>query len=94
MRAALLSAPEKIEISETDVPDFGENEVLIKPIRTGICGSDVSLFSGHRKPSAYPLVPGHEVVGHVTAAGKDVTQISVGQRVIVEPNYPCGVCAY
>lgn len=94
MRAAFLSAPEKIEINETTAPHFADDEVLIKPIRAGICGSDISLFLGHRKPSAYPLIPGHEVVGHVTAVGKDVTKISVGQRVVVEPNYPCGTCTY
>jgi len=94
MRAALLSAPEKIEISETTNPQLGGNEVLIKPIYVGICGSDVSLFMGHRTPSAYPLIPGHEVVGHVAAVGDNVTKIAVGQRVIVEPNYICGMCTY
>jgi L-iditol 2-dehydrogenase len=94
MRAALLSAPEKIEVNESTAPDCGVDEVLIKPIRVGICGSDVSLFLGHRKPSAYPLIPGHEVVGRVTAIGKNVKQVSVGQRVVVEPNYPCGTCSH
>ncbi len=94
MKAAFLFAQEKIEIKDTPVPQVDRDQVLIEPIRVGICGSDVSLFSGHRKPSAYPLVPGHEVVGRVTAVGKDVTQIAVGQRVIVEPNYPCGMCTY
>ncbi|HLA87378.1 MAG TPA: alcohol dehydrogenase catalytic domain-containing protein [Anaerolineales bacterium] len=94
MKAAFLSAPGKIEISETSVPPLGGNEVLIKPMRAGICGSDVSLFTGHRTPSAYPLLPGHEVVGLVTAVGENVTQIAIGQRVTVEPNYPCGVCTY
>ena len=94
MRAALLSAPEKIEIGETTTPQLGVNEVLIKPKYVGICGSDVSLFLGHRTPAAYPLIPGHEVVGRVTTIGDDVTQVAVGQRVIVEPNYPCGVCTF
>lgn len=94
MKAALLFAPQKIEISETAMPPLGRDEVSIKPVLAGICGSDVSLFIGHRTPTAYPLLLGHEVVGHVTAAGEDVTKIKVGQRVIVEPNYPCGTCAY
>jgi 2-desacetyl-2-hydroxyethyl bacteriochlorophyllide A dehydrogenase len=94
MRAALLSAPEKIEVNESAAPDCGVDEVLIKPIRAGICGSDISLFLGHRKPSTYPLIPGHEVVGHVTAIGRSVKKIAVGQRVVVEPNYPCGTCTY
>ncbi|HEY5912398.1 MAG TPA: alcohol dehydrogenase catalytic domain-containing protein [Verrucomicrobiae bacterium] len=71
-----------------------KDSVLIEPKRVGICGSDVSFFIGHRAPPAYPLVLGHEVVGHVAAAGDDVGTLKVGQRVVVEPNYPCGVCSY
>ena len=94
MKAALLLAPQEIEIRDTATPSVGRDEVLIKPIRVGICGSDVSLFSGHRKPLAYPLLLGHEVVGYITAVGDDVDNLEVGQRVVVEPNYPCGVCTY
>lgn len=94
MRAALLFAPGLIEINETAVPRPRENEVLIKSIYAGICGSDISLFKGHRVPSAYPLLPGHEVVGHVISVGENVTQVAIGQRVVVEPNYPCRECMY
>lgn len=94
MKAAFLLEPEKIEIKDTPVPQVDRDQVLIEPIRVGICGSDVSLFSGHRTPSAYPLLLGHESVGHVRAVGDNVTNFSIGQRVIVEPNYPCGACAY
>ena len=94
IKAAFLFAPEKIEIKDTPVPQVDRDQVLIEPVRVGICGSDVSLFSGHRKPSAYPLLLGHESIGRVRAVGDNVTQFSTGQRVIVEPNYPCGACAY
>lgn len=94
MRAAFLLAPKEIEIQDTPVPQVDKDQVLIEPIRAGICGSDVSLFSGHRTPSAYPLLLGHESVGYIRAVGENATQFSVGQRVIVEPNFPCGACAY
>lgn len=94
MKAALLYEPKKIEISEIDAPQLGEDELMIKPKYVGICGSDVSLFTGHRTANAYPLLPGHEVVGYVTEVGNNVKQFIVGQRVIVEPNYNCGVCAF
>jgi threonine dehydrogenase-like Zn-dependent dehydrogenase len=94
MKAALLFAPGKIEISDVAPPQLGGEDVLIAPICAGICGSDVSLFMGHRTPTSYPLLIGHEVVGLVAAIGKSVTRLAVGQRVIVEPNYPCGVCSY
>jgi len=94
MKAALLYEPKKIEVSEVDAPQLGESELLIKPKYVGICGSDVSLFTGHRTANTYPLLPGHEVVGHVTAVGENVKNFDIGQRVIVEPNYNCGVCTF
>jgi threonine dehydrogenase-like Zn-dependent dehydrogenase len=94
MKAAFLTAPGKIEINDAPPPQFDEDEVLIEPICVGVCGSDISLFSGHRAPPAYPLLLGHESVGLVRAVGAKVNQFSAGQRVIVEPNYPCGKCTY
>ena len=93
MKAALLISPQKIEIGEIVKPDVGAGQVLIQPTRVGVCGSDVSFYLGHRAAS-YPFLLGHEVVGHVVAVGEGVTKIAIGQRVIVEPNYPCGACAF
>ena len=57
IKAAFLVAPEKISISETRLHSQpGADEVLIKPILTAICGSDVSFFAGHRTP---PCIPCH-----------------------------------
>lgn len=94
IKAAFLDRPKMISIRETPAPQPCADEILIKPILTAICGSDVSFFAGHRSPSAYPVLLGHEVVGKVVATGSNVTNFSVGQRVIVEPNYPCGVCSF
>ncbi len=93
MRAALLLAPAKIEIHDMARPDLNQAEVLIQPTRVGICGSDVSLYLGHRA-AAYPHVLGHELVGRVVAVAEGVTKFGIGTRVIVEPNYPCGHCAF
>jgi len=94
MKSALLIAPEKIEIREIDNPKFAENDVMIRPIRIGICGSDVSFYLGHRMPPYLPFTIGHELVGKVVAVGQGVTNLAVGQRVIVEPNYTCGNCRF
>jgi len=93
MRAAQLLSPCEIEIRETAQPQALAGEVLIQPHRLGICGSDVSFFLGHRKV-AYPFVLGHEMVGRVAALGEGVRNFSLGQKVIVEPNYPCGKCDF
>ena len=76
IRAAFLVAPEKISISETPAPQPGADEVLIRPILTAICGSDVSFFAGHRTPPAYPVILGHEVVGKVIAHWRAMSRIS------------------
>jgi len=94
IKAAFLLAPKEMVIRETTEPKLGADQILIEPILTAICGSDISFFAGHRNPPAYPVILGHEVVGKVIAVGSAVTQIASGQRVIVEPNYTCGVCAF
>jgi 2-desacetyl-2-hydroxyethyl bacteriochlorophyllide A dehydrogenase len=92
MKAALLLEPGKIAFDEVAEPCPGEGEVVLEPARAGLCGTDVSFYLGHRQVP-YPFVLGHEVVGYVAALGKGVTKFKVGQRAVVEPNYPCGSCA-
>lgn len=94
IKAAFLESAKKITICETIVGTIKPEEVLIRPILTAICGSDVSFFVGHRAPPAYPIILGHEVIGSVVAVGEKVKTITIGQRVIVEPNYPCGTCKF
>jgi 2-desacetyl-2-hydroxyethyl bacteriochlorophyllide A dehydrogenase len=91
MKAALLLAPRDLKFGEVAIPRIGADEVLFQPKYIGICGSDVTFYLGHR-PVPYPFILGHEVVGHVVAVGEGLTKFSVGQRIIVEPNYPCGTC--
>jgi alcohol dehydrogenase/L-iditol 2-dehydrogenase len=58
----------------------------------GICGSDLALVSGRRRPPVTPWVLGHETLGEIIEAGPGVDQDQVGQRVVVEPNIPCLAC--
>lgn len=94
MKAAMLVAANAVEIHDTDVPSLAAGEVQIKPIRAGICGSDLSLYTGHRNPPRFPFTLGHEVVARVTAVAPGVTKLKVGDRVVVEPNYTCGTCRF
>lgn len=94
MRAALLQGVKKVAIGEIAAPVAGPGQVLIRPTLAGICGSDVSLYLGHRAVASFPHVLGHEIVGRVEALGDGVAGLSVGQRVVVEPNYTCGVCCF
>ncbi|MEE4184324.1 MAG: NAD(P)-dependent alcohol dehydrogenase [Gammaproteobacteria bacterium] len=64
-----------------DPGDLRGNEVEIDVEHCGICHSDLSMLNNEWGISAYPLVPGHEVIGTVSAAGHAVKHLQVGQRV-------------
>ncbi|MFF0200517.1 L-threonine 3-dehydrogenase [Streptomyces sp. NPDC005017] len=80
-----------------DVPEprIGHGEVLIKVLRTGICGTDLHIRSWDgwaQQAIRTPLVVGHEFVGEVVETGRDVTDIAVGDRVSGEGHLVCGKC--
>ncbi|HSW21116.1 MAG TPA: NAD(P)-dependent alcohol dehydrogenase [Ramlibacter sp.] len=73
--------------------DPGPRDVVIAIAYAGICHSDVEHARSTRGKSIYPLVPGHEMAGIVTATGSDVTRFRVGDRVGVGNMVDaCGIC--
>jgi L-iditol 2-dehydrogenase len=91
MKTAWLLGPGNIAVHDEPEPRPAAREVLLQTELAGICGTDVSFYLGHRI-ALYPFVLGHEVIGRVAAVGDEVTRFAIGQRVLVEPNYPCGSC--
>jgi len=89
MKAAFLTAPRQLEIQESPAPCPMPGEALIRISRFGLCGSDLSFYAGHRSLPQYPHLLGHELVGTLVEA---TASMAAGSRVIVEPNYPCGLC--
>jgi len=81
----------------TDVPDpaAGPGDVLVRVLRTGICGTDLHIDAwddwAARNISA-PLVLGHEFVGEVVETGASVTGVEVGDLVSGEGHLVCGTC--
>ena len=76
-------------------PDVDKNDVLIRVDRTGICGTDVHIFTWDawaRRTVPVPLVIGHEFVGHVVAVGSNVTDFHPGEVVSGEGHVVCGRC--
>ncbi len=92
MRAVVFEAPGQLGVQEMPDPVPGATDVVVEVAGVGICGTDIHVFEGHYAGSAYPLIPGHEVSGTVVAAGRDVTAVSVGDRVVVDPTLSCGQC--
>lgn len=75
------------------LPPVKEDEVKIRLIYGGICGSDLSVYQGKLQYASYPLRPGHELLGRIVEAGGKC-KYGVGTRVIVQPNSFCGQCEY
>lgn len=94
MQAGVLTAPRSIELQPRPIPEPGLGEVRIRMKAVGICGSDVSLFMGNRPDLAFPLIMGHEGLGYVDKIGEGISEHQIGDRVVIEPNYPCGRCEY
>jgi D-arabinose 1-dehydrogenase-like Zn-dependent alcohol dehydrogenase len=82
MKAIQVSLPgADFELIEKEIPEPGNNEVLIKVEACGICHGDSVAKEGHFPGIKYPIVPGHEVVGLVEKAGSMITNWNLGQRV-------------
>ncbi len=95
MKAAVMRGTRKIQIEEYPVPPIGPDEVLIKVMAVGICGSDLHYYS-HGRIGKYvvdkPFILGHECSGDIAAIGSNVQRFQVGDRVAVEPGVTCGRC--
>ncbi len=93
MKAMYYDAFEKTpEIRTLPDPTPTENGVVIKVEATGLCRSDWHGWMGHDADIRLPHVPGHELAGVVTAAGRGVMRYKVGDRVTVPFVSGCGRC--
>jgi|SRR5450631_72495 len=71
------------------------NDVEIQISHCGICHSDIHLINNDWGISEFPFIPGHEIVGKITALGSEVTTLSIGQRVgLGWQSNSCGVCEW
>jgi S-(hydroxymethyl)glutathione dehydrogenase/alcohol dehydrogenase len=95
MRAAVFNevGKEVVDVyDDVEVMDPGPGEVRIKIHAAGVCHSDLSAMNG-TLPQPAPAVLGHEGAGEVVAVGEGVSQVGVGDHVIVAWTPPCGTCA-
>src|SRR5438270_11180936 len=82
-------------LDEVPVPEIGINDVLIKVLRTGICGTDLHIYKWDawaQKTIPVPLVVGHEFVGQIEAVGANVKDFHAGDVVSGEGHVVCGRC--
>ena len=91
MKVAKWYNNQDIRIEEVPTPAPGPNEMLVKVISCGICGSDIVEW--YRLPRA-PLVPGHEIGAEVVEVGQALKKFIPGDRVFIAPKVPCMQCDY
>jgi len=87
-----MTSPGVIEFREVPTPTPGKDEVLIKIMKIGICGSDIHVYHGEHPFTSYPVTQGHEVSGEIVSVGADVKNLTVGQKVTIQPQVVCGKC--
>jgi len=98
MKALVLTAPNKAAVYDVAAPAAATGEAIIDVARAGICGTDVELYTSemqylHDGNASYPLRPGHEWMGVVSAVGDGVDPAWIGRRVTGDTMLGCGVCS-
>src|SRR5919197_3949053 len=85
--------PGKIEWQEVDDPVLqGPREAIVRPLAVALCDIDHPIVSGEA-PFPGPIALGHEMVAEVVETGDEVTDVRIGERVVVPFQISCGECA-
>ena len=93
MKAVLMYATKDLRLELIDIPAVKPDEVLIKVMAVGICGTDIPRVN---KYGTYytPIISGHEFAGEVVECGSEIKESRIGDRVTVAPLIPCNECEY
>ncbi|MFW6270521.1 MAG: zinc-dependent alcohol dehydrogenase [Bacillota bacterium] len=92
MLQQVMTEPGNIEFREIPVPEINDDQVLVKIMKIGICGSDIHVYEGEHPYTSYPVVQGHEVAGKIEKKGADVLGFEIGDKVTIQPQVVCGEC--
>ena len=92
IRRVIVTADHQVVVERIPAPTPGPDEALVRAVYSGVCGSDTHAQHGRHPHINLPYAVGHEVVGVVEQVGRDVADLSPGDRVTVEPTLPCWTC--
>lgn len=95
MKAIVYEGMKKVKVKDVEDPKIEKpDDIIVKITSTAICGSDLHLYHGMIPKVPHGFILGHETMGIVEEAGKDVTKVKKGDRVIVPFPVSCGHCWY
>jgi len=84
-----------LELDDVALPIPKENEILVKVSVCGVCHTELDEIEGRTPPSKYPVIPGHQIIGHVETAASLGNRFKIGDRVgIAWIHSACGACRY
>ncbi len=93
MEAILLKEWGNMVKSDMEIPKAQNGKIVIKVIYAGVCGSDVTVYSGKHPTATAPVILGHEILGEIAEIGDGVSdEFKLGDKVTVNPLISCGVC--
>lgn len=95
MQALYAHGPKDLRLSEAPDEALDRDQVRIRMARGGICGSDMHYFNHGGFGSVKlrePMILGHEVSGHISEVGINVSGLKIGDLVAVSPSRPCASC--
>lgn len=94
MKAVVFHKPGSMQVDNVADPKLERaDDVILRVTSTAICGSDLHIYNGFM-PQTRPMIMGHEFMGVVEEAGKGVTDLKVGDRVVVPFPIACGGCFF
>ncbi len=92
MKTLFYPEYDRLEINNQPIPDYSDNEVLLKVAACGICGSELETFKTRSSRRIPPLIMGHEFCGEVAAVGKQVKDWKPGMLAVSNSIVSCGHC--
>jgi threonine dehydrogenase-like Zn-dependent dehydrogenase len=93
MKAACWMGTRRVDVLDVPEPKIlNQRDAIVRVTSTAICGSDLHLYNGFVQPMKKGDVLGHEFMGEVVDVGKDVSNLTVGDRVVVPFTIACGNC--
>jgi len=91
VKAVVLREGSQWALEDAPSPQPGADEVCLRLVRTGVCGTDEHLLHGGLV-ATFPLIPGHEMIGEIDAHGDGVSFPPIGELVAVDNTIFCGEC--